>query len=70
MLIFDEYGRVKYLVHNDVFGKDQHERLAYLWEAGLLRARPGSDCGCAPRGCRHCIACARSAPGDRSTDRW
>ena len=36
VLIFDEYGRVKYWVHNDVFGKDQNERLAYLWEEGML----------------------------------
>lgn len=38
-LIFDEYGRLKYHVHNDVFGaKRQSERLAYLYQAGLLRA--------------------------------
>jgi hypothetical protein len=42
VLIFDEYGRLKYWVHNDVFGKDQNERLAYLWEEGLLQPGRGS----------------------------
>jgi hypothetical protein len=42
VLIFDEYGHVKYWVHNDVFGKDQNERLAYLWEEGLLQPGRGS----------------------------
>jgi hypothetical protein len=37
-LIFDEYGKLKYRVHNDVFGKRQGPRLQYLFEAGLLRA--------------------------------
>jgi hypothetical protein len=36
VLIFDEYGRVKYFVENDVFGKRQNERLEYLWREGLL----------------------------------
>jgi hypothetical protein len=36
VLIFDEYGRVKYWIHNDVLGKDQNDRLAYLWEQGQL----------------------------------
>src|SRR5262249_20877955 len=35
ILIFDEYGRVKHWVHNDVFGKPQDERLAYLWSEGF-----------------------------------
>jgi hypothetical protein len=38
VLIFDEYGHVKYWIHNDVLGKDQNDRLAYLWEQGQLRA--------------------------------
>jgi hypothetical protein len=38
VLIFDEYGRVKYFVENDVFGKKQSARLAYLWKEGLLQA--------------------------------
>jgi hypothetical protein len=42
VLIFDEYGRVKFWVHNNVFGKDQQERLAYLWQAGLLEPGRGS----------------------------
>jgi hypothetical protein len=41
VLIFDEYGRVKYWVHNDVFGRRQRQRLAYLWDAGLLT--PGRE---------------------------
>jgi hypothetical protein len=40
VLVFDEYGRLKYSVRNDIFGKRQSARLAYLWEAGLLEARP------------------------------
>ena len=40
VLIFDEYGRLKYHVHNDVFGKKrQTKRLKYLWETGQLEAR-------------------------------
>jgi hypothetical protein len=42
VLIFDEYGRVKYWVPNDVFGKEQKERLAYLWQEGLLQPGRGS----------------------------
>jgi hypothetical protein len=42
VLIFDEYGRVKYWVPNDVFGRDQNERLAYLWQEGLLEPGRGS----------------------------
>jgi len=41
VLIFDEYGKVKYHVHNDVFGSRQTARLQYLWESGHLRA--GAD---------------------------
>jgi hypothetical protein len=37
ILIFDEFGRVKYFVENDVFGKRQSERLAYLWKEGILQ---------------------------------
>lgn len=37
--IFDEYGRLKYHIHNDVFGaRRQSQRLAYLYQTGLLRA--------------------------------
>jgi hypothetical protein len=39
VLIFDEYGKLKYRVHNDVFGRRQAARLQYLFDAGLLRAR-------------------------------
>ncbi|MFN8669305.1 MAG: hypothetical protein U0164_19120 [Gemmatimonadaceae bacterium] len=39
VLIFDEYGHVKYWVHNDVFGSSQQARLKYLWEEGLLLAK-------------------------------
>jgi hypothetical protein len=37
VLIFNEYGRVKYWIHNDVLGSKQDERLDYLWEQGQLR---------------------------------
>ena len=39
VLIFDEYGKVKYHVFNDVFSSQQTNRLRYLWENGLLRAQ-------------------------------
>jgi hypothetical protein len=40
VLIFDEYGMLKYHVRNDVFGKTrQAKRLLYLWETGQLEAR-------------------------------
>ena len=35
-LIFDDFGRLKYWIHNDVFGRRQSERLGYLYQAGLL----------------------------------
>jgi hypothetical protein len=38
VLIFDEYGKLKYHVHNDVFGSRQSARLQHLWDAGHLRA--------------------------------
>jgi hypothetical protein len=38
VLIFDEYGKLKYHVHNDVFGSRQSARLAHLWRIGQLRA--------------------------------
>ena len=41
VLIFDEYGKLKYHVHNDVFGSRQTGRLQYLWVTGQLRA--GAD---------------------------
>jgi hypothetical protein len=41
VLVFDEYGRLKYAVHNDVFGSKQAGRLAYLWNTGQLQA--GAD---------------------------
>lgn len=40
-LIFDDYGRLKYWIHNDVFGARQSARLEYLYRAGLLRAGRG-----------------------------
>jgi hypothetical protein len=36
VLIFDEYGRLKYHVHNKIFGSQQQDRLRHLWESGLL----------------------------------
>jgi hypothetical protein len=39
VLIFDEYGRLKFHIHNDVFhGTRQAKRLKYLWESGQLEA--------------------------------
>ena len=40
-LIFDDYGRLKYWINNDVFSARQSDRLKYLYEAGLLRAGKG-----------------------------
>lgn len=40
-LIFDDYGRLKYWLHNDVFGSHQSRRLDYLYRAGLLRVGRG-----------------------------
>lgn len=39
ILVFDEYGHLKYWVHNDVFGRRQTERLKYLWTTGQLEPR-------------------------------
>ncbi|MCA9061323.1 MAG: hypothetical protein KDA85_22570, partial [Planctomycetaceae bacterium] len=37
-LIFDEYGRLKYHVHNGIFDKKrQSARIAHLWENGWYR---------------------------------
>lgn len=41
-LIFDEFGRLKNWIHNDVFGRRQSSRLAYLYGAGLLRVSRGA----------------------------
>jgi hypothetical protein len=38
VLIFDEYGKLKYYVTNDVLGDLQSVRLQYLWEYGYLEA--------------------------------
>lgn len=40
-LVFDEYGHLKYHVHNDVFGGRQAERLRYLWQSGALTVSGG-----------------------------
>jgi len=40
-LIFDDYGRLKYWLYNDVFGERQSARLQYLYRAGLLKAGRG-----------------------------
>ena len=42
-IIFDEYGRLKYHIHNDIFGSRQEQRLAYLYEAGLLKSSQSGD---------------------------
>ena len=41
-LIFDEFGRLKYWVHKDVFSERQTQRLAYLWNEGYLVADRGA----------------------------
>lgn len=41
VLIFDEYGKLKYHIYNHVFGDRQSARLDYLYNAGLLRVRQG-----------------------------
>ncbi len=43
VLIFDEYGHVKYWVHNDIFGRRQARRLSYLWEKGILQPGRGGS---------------------------
>jgi hypothetical protein len=48
VLIFDEYGKVKYHIHNDVFGSRQTARLKYLWESGYLRAGADGDARLSP----------------------
>jgi hypothetical protein len=36
-LIFDEYGRVKYEIHNGVAdARRQADRIQYLWESGFF----------------------------------
>jgi hypothetical protein len=42
VLIFDEYGQLKYHICNPIFGHQQAQRLKYLWEAGLLRVNADS----------------------------
>jgi hypothetical protein len=42
VLIFDEYGQLKYHICNPIFGDQQAQRLKYLWEAGLLRVNADS----------------------------
>jgi hypothetical protein len=41
-LIFDEYGRLKYHIHQKLRGERQTARLAALWESGELAPRRGS----------------------------
>ena len=55
VLIFDEYGKLKYHVHNDVFGSRQTGRLQYLWDVGQLRAGTRRS---AHRGPAVCVASA------------
>jgi hypothetical protein len=38
VLVFSEYGRLKYWIHNDVFGSRQSRRLKHLWETRQLVA--------------------------------
>jgi hypothetical protein len=60
-LVFDEYGRLKYNIHNTIFHrKRQSARLAYLWEAGYIDA-PRSERGFAAMHLRRTSA-AQSVP--------
>lgn len=41
-LIFDEFGRLKFHIHNRIDNKEkQHDRLVSLWQRGVLRERRG-----------------------------
>jgi hypothetical protein len=42
VLVFDEYGKLKYSINKDVFGPSQTARLRYLWDTGQLRVGQGS----------------------------
>jgi hypothetical protein len=49
VLIFDEYGKLKYHVHNDVFSSiRQTKRLQYLWETGQLQVGRDGDARLSP----------------------
>ena len=45
VLIFDEYGRLKYHVYQRLFGRRQSERLEKLWTLGVLPSAPPSPSG-------------------------
>jgi len=44
-LVFDEFGRLKFHVHNRIFSARQRERLEYLWEAAGVGDREGLRAG-------------------------
>lgn len=48
VLVFDEYGKLKYHVHNDVFGSRQTDRLQYLWDTGQLQVGRDGDARLSP----------------------
>jgi hypothetical protein len=48
VLVFDEYGKLKYHIHNDVFGSRQTGRLQYLWDTGQLQVGREGDARLSP----------------------
>ena len=70
VLIFDEYGRVKYCVHNDVFGKKQKARLALSLEGGPAAARREDGAAARRRACPRCTGCGRSSRLVSRRRRW
>jgi hypothetical protein len=70
ILIFDEFGRVKYWIHNDVLGKAQKARLAYLWDQDLLQPdRTPTRVRAARLSNLHRLRALAADTSDRS-DRW
>jgi hypothetical protein len=48
VLVFDEYGKLKYHLGNGVFSKRQSERLRYLWDVGQLQVGRSGDARLSP----------------------
>lgn len=48
VLVFDEYGKLKYHVHNDIYGSRQTARLQYLWDTGQLQVGREGDARLSP----------------------
>ncbi len=70
-IIFDEYGRLKYHIHNDVFGSRQSERLKYLYGAGLLRSsREGTRLSAGRLATVHRLRALDARRFQRLQERW